>query len=224
MRQVSDKVVTIHQPDFLPWLGFFDRWAKSDLYIILDDVQFLRRGWHHRDKIKTPQGVIWLTVPTRKKGRFDQQIKTVEIAQSGDWRRKHLETIRMAYKKAPNFSRIFPQLEEIYQRAAIRLIDFNLDLLQLAASELEINTPIMNASELYTDSSSTQRLVQLLERVSGTVYLTGLGSRAYLDENLFVQANIDIWWQDFQHPTYPQLHGNFQPNLSVLDYLMMREL
>ena len=109
-------IVTIHQPDFMPWLGFFDRWARSDLYIALDDVQFLRRGWHHRDKIKTLQGVQWLTVPVEKKGKYTQKINEVKIAYETDWRKDHLKTIELNYKKAPNFSNIYKKIRDIYSR------------------------------------------------------------------------------------------------------------
>ena len=107
-------IITIHQPDFIPWLGFFHRWAVSDLYIVLDDVQFLRRGWHHRDRIKTASGECWLTIPVRKKGRYLQQIRQVELDNDQIWRQKHLRTIEVAYKKAPNFDHCYVALKEIY--------------------------------------------------------------------------------------------------------------
>lgn len=215
------KVVTIHQPDFLPWLGFFDRWRKSDLYIVLDDVQFLRRGWHHRDKIKTPQGVNWLTVPVKKKGHYYQQIREVEIDNQSDWRHRHLNTVQSSYSKAPNFQRVYRELEGIYLREHEYLIDLNMDLLHFAASALCIETPIVFASDYKVSSSSSQRLSDLVKAVGGTVYLTGTGSEDYLDETPFSGSRIKVIWQKFEHPIYSQLHGVFEPMLSVLDYLMM---
>lgn len=214
-------IVTIHQPDFLPWLGFFDRWHKSDLYIILDDVQFIRRGWHHRDKIKTKDGVTWLTVPVIKKGRYDQLIRDVKIDNGTNWRHKHLKTIESNYNKAPNFEDCFRKIKEIYDNKDLFLIDLNMNLLQWVANELGITTLSVFASDYHIKSTSTQRLLDLVESVDGSAYLTGLGSQDYLDESLFHKEKIKLVCQEFQHPVYRQLHEEFIPMLSCLDYLMM---
>ncbi|MEW6263546.1 MAG: WbqC family protein [Thermodesulfobacteriota bacterium] len=215
------KVVTIHQPDFLPWLGFFDRWRKSDVYIVLDDVQFIRQGWHHRDKIKTKDGPQWLTVPVKKKGRFDQEIREVAIDYQSDWRRKHLDALRHAYRGAPNLDFMLRSLEGIYGQGRQYLIDLNLDLLRWAASILEVHAPWVLASDLRAQGKSTARLVELVQKVGGRVYLTGLGSKDYLEETLFKEARLAVVWQEFEPSVYRQLHGDFIPNLSVLDYLLM---
>ena len=214
--------ITIHQPDFLPWLGFFDRWQKSDLYIILDDVQFLRRGWHHRDKIKTQKVARWLTVPVVKKGQYHQLFRDVKIDNDTNWRDKHLKTIELNYKKTPNFELCFDKIREIYDKQHLFLIDLNIDLLHFLADELGITIPSVFASEYKITSTSTQRLIDLVRAVDGTDYLTGLGSKDYIDESLFKEENIRVVWQEFQHPIYRQLHGEFIPKLSSLDYLMMR--
>lgn len=214
-------LVTIHQPDFLPWLGFFDRWQKSDLYVVLDDVQFLRRGWQHRDKIKTKQGAMWLTVPVITKGKYHQIIRDVRIDNGTDWRHKHLRTIETNYRQAPNFDHCFEKTKKIYDKKHLSLINLNMDLLDLVAAELEITTPTVFASEYDINTTSTQRLVDLVGAVGGTHYLTGLGAMDYLDESLFHKNNIRVVWQKFQHPVYKQLHGEFIPKLSSLDYLMM---
>ncbi len=214
-------IVTIHQPDFLPWLGFFDRWQKSDLYIILDGVQFLRRGWHHRDKIKTREGAMWLTVPVVKKGQYHQLFRDVNIDNDTNWRDKHLKTIELNYKKAPNFELCFEKIREIYDKQHLFLIDLNMELLHFVAVELRITTHFVFASDYKITSTSTQRLIDLVRAVDGTDYLTGLGSKDYLDESLFKKENIIVLWQEFQHPIYSQLHGEFVPMLSCLDYLMI---
>ncbi|RJP21628.1 MAG: hypothetical protein C4527_23335 [Candidatus Omnitrophota bacterium] len=213
-------IVTIHQPDFLPWLGFFDRWRKSDLFIVLDDVQFLRRGWHHRDRIKTANGAQWLTVPVKKKGRLHQLIREVEIDLDSHWRNTHLKTIQVNYHRAPDFDACYSFLDVIYSKQHTRLLDFNLDLLQIVRKHLAIATPMVLASTFAIRSSATQRLVDLIKQVKGDCYLTGLGAKNYLDPVTFAAERIEIIWQDFRHPVYPQLHGDFIPNLSVLDYLM----
>ena len=214
-------IVTIHQPDFLPWLGFFDRWKKSDLYIILDDVQFLRRGWHHRDKIKTRDGVKWLTVPVAKKGKSDQLIQDVTINNGSNWRYKHLKTIESNYKKAHNFENYFEKIKEIYEKEYSLLIDLNIDLIRFVADELGITSPTVFASDYDVKSISSERLIDLVKAVGGTEYLTGLGSKDYLDETVFDAAGIKVVWHQFKHPVYHQMHGAFVPMLSVLDYLMM---
>lgn len=214
-------IVTIHQPDFLPWLGFFDRWRKSDLFIVLDDVQFIRRGWQHRDKIKTKDGATWLTVPVVKKGKYHQLIRDVKIDNQTNWRYTHLKTIESNYNKAPDFEECFKRIKEIYDKKHLFLIDLNMDLLHLVAVMLRLTTPTVFASDYHVETTSTQRLVDLVKSAGGTVYLTGLGSKDYLDESLFNKENIEVIWHEFRHSAYRQLHGEFIPMLSCLDYLMM---
>lgn len=214
-------IITIHQPDFLPWLGFFDRWEKSDLYVILDDVQFIRRGWHHRDKIKAAQGIRWLTVPVLKKGRYDQLIKEVQIHDKGDWKQCFLNSVRAAYTKAPCFEPIYADIEKIIADRHRLLIELNLAFLHYCAEILDIKTPIVFSSKFNATAKGSERLVSLVKAVKGDIYLTGLGSKHYLDEDAFANEGISIVWQDFQHPVYPQLHSGFTERLSILDFLVM---
>ena len=214
-------IVTVHQPDFLPWLGFFDRWQKSDLFIILDDVQFIRRGWQHRDKIKTPQGIKWLTVPVIKKGRYLQEIRDVEINNQEDWTSRLLNTIQVAYSKAPNFNFVFDNIQDILFRKHKLLIDLNMELLKYCSNMLEINTPIKYSSSFSTTSKGTDRLVELVQSSTGNIYLSGLGAKDYLNEEAFSKENIEVVWQKFYHPIYRQLYGKFDEMLSVIDFLMM---
>jgi len=216
-------IVTIHQPDFLPWLGFFDRWQKSDTYIVLDDVQFLRRGWHHRDKIKAQKGVQWLTVPVLKKSCYHQTIKEVRINNEENWHCKHLKTIQVAYGKATNFDLVYGRLSEIYNKDYDLLISFNMNLLRLCSNMLGINTTVVFASDFNVKSTGSRRLVDLVKSVGGEDYLTGSGSRDYLDEAIFKKEGINVCWQEFKNPVYKQLHGGFEEMLSVLDFLMMRD-
>lgn len=212
-------VVCIHQPDFAPWLGFFHRLCHCDVFIVLDDVQFLRRGWHHRDQIKTASGTRWLTVPVKKKGRYGQEIRDVEIDDSIDWRRRHYGLLKTNYARAPHFELEFEALRDVYGRRHRRLIDFNLDLIRHFCARLDLPARFSTASEIGRDGSSTARLVSLTRAVGGSVYLTGTGARAYLEESLFEASGIGVRWQDFAHPIYPQSHGSFVPRLSVIDCL-----
>ncbi|MCK5174601.1 MAG: WbqC family protein [Planctomycetes bacterium] len=214
--------MTIHQPDFIPWLGFFDRWERSDLFIILDDVQFIRRGWQHRDKIKTRDGVIWLTVPVIKKGRYDQLVSEVRIDNSRNWKDKHLRTIECAFRECVNFDGVYEKLTEVYENDYDLLVDFNVNVLKAISGILGIKTPMAYSSQFGLTSSRSQRLIELLNLEHATDYLTGTGSREYLDEELFHNSGINVIWQDFEHPVYKQPYGGFVPNLSVIDYLMNR--
>ena len=214
--------VTIHQPDFLPWLGFFERWRASDLYVILDDVQFLRRGWHHRDKIKTPNGAKWLTIPVRKKKLYSQKINTVQIDYCRNWQKELFGTIYHAYSKAPNFAHVFHEISTIIDQDFPLLLDLNIALLKYCAAALEITTPMVFASEFNVASFKTDRLIELMQAVNGKVYLTGLGSEDYLEEEKFSQAGIGVRWQHISPTPYPQLYGEYLDKLSVLDYLMMQ--
>lgn len=216
-------IVTIHQPDFLPWLGFFDRWAKSDLYVVLDDVQFIRCGWHHRDKIKTVNGPKWLTIPVLKKAKYNQLIRDSRIDNSTSWRDDHLKTIKFNYKKAPNFEHCLAKIEGIYNKRHSLLMDLNMELLHFVAGELGIKVPVVFASDYNIKSASSQRLVDLVKSVNGSTYLTGAGSKGYLDEDIFFKEGIKVVWQEYTQPVYKQLHGEFVPMLSSLDYLMMME-
>ena len=213
-------VVCIHQPDFAPWLGFFDRLKRCDLFIVLDNVQFLRRGWNHRDRIRTADGERWLTVPVLKRGRREQPINQVEIDESTDWRRQHLEILRHAYGRAACFQPHFSAISEIYGRRHGRLIDLNRDLIDSLARRFDAVADTWLASELSVDGRGTGMLVELVRAVGGSTYLTGQGARAYLDESRFAAAGIEIEWQRFEDPAYPQVHGDrFVRGLSGLDRL-----
>ena len=215
------KIVTIHQPDFFPWIGFFRRWKQSDLFIVLDDVQFIRRGWHHRDQIKTAKGVRWLTVPVEKKGNYLQAIRDVRISECSEWRRNHLNAIAAAYKDAPFFKAIFPKIEQLYAKPFSKIMDFNISILQFVAELFTIDTPVKYASDFKITAKGTDRILQLIKRSGGTDYLTGLGAKGYLNESQFTSQQIRVLWDGFIPPRYPQLHGEFVPTLSIIDALMM---
>lgn len=211
--------VCIHQPDFAPWLGFFERLLHTDVFVILDDVQYLRRGWHHRDQIKTAQGVQWITVPVIKKGRYDQLINQTEVDDSQGWRPKHLRTLESAYKRAPHFQSLFDRLSADYAAGDRMLGDFNIRIIRTMMSVFGIEVPVVLSSSLGVTSSSTARLVDIVRRVGGTTYLSGLGAKAYLDVGMFADNGLDLLWQRFEHPVYSQLHGEFAKGLSGLDCL-----
>jgi len=211
-------VVCIHQPDFAPHLGFFHRLLLADHFIVLDDVQFLRRGWHHRDFIKGRNGKVWLTLSVAK-ADYHQKINEILLADDPLWIAGNLNLLRDFYRRAPYFDELFPRIEAIYQGGHRRLVDFNIAIMQLAFEYLGVTVPISYASHYGVQAVSTARLVSLTQAASGDVYLTGTGSIDYLDESAFNAAGIDVRWQEFRHPVYHQLHGEFEPQLSCLDLL-----
>ena len=217
------KIVAIHQPNFIPWLGYFDKIAKADIFIILDNVQFEKNNVLNRNKIKTANGSIWLTVPVM--GHISQKIYETKIDNSRNWRKDHLKTLYFNYKKAKNFDRIYPLIEKIYARKYEKLIDFNSALLKMMIGFFQIKTPLKVASKLNAVGHKNALLINIIKKVTGDIYLAGQGgSKRYLDQKLFREANIKIIWQNFKSPIYPQLWGSFIPNLSAIDFLFSGDI
>lgn len=209
--------VCIHQPDFAPYIGFFHRLLLADHFVLLDDAQFIKGGWQNRDRIKSKSGPVWLTLSIVKK--FPQLINEVMLSEKPQWIDDNLNLLQECYGRARYFDEVFPRVEAIYRAGHLRMIDLNVAMLELAFEYFEIAIPISYTSSYAVESKSNARLVELVKRLHGTSYLTGTGSRDYLDESLFQQANIQVQWQTFKHPVYPQLHGEFEPMLSCLDVM-----
>lgn len=213
------KTVVIHQPDFLPYLGFFDRLLDSDLYIVLDHVQYIKGGWQNRDKIKSPEGERWLTVPLQLKRKTFLPYNEVKITENDDWKNVHLNTLTRSYKDSPYFSEFFEIIEEIYLSRFSLMIDLNVKLLKKLMEVFDIEIETVLSSTLYPQGNSNQMLVDLLKKTNSTHYLSGVGARNYFIEKPFQDAGIKVVWQNFVHPVYPQLHGDFIPYLSCIDLL-----
>jgi hypothetical protein len=212
-------VVAIHQPNFLPWLGFFYKMLKSEMFVFLDNVQFSKNSFQNRVKIKTPKGPMWLTVPVHQK--FGQLTKDVRIDNQEDWRSKHLKTFETYYRKACYFDEIYPMLMDVYMKEKWEYLnDFNIELITKIREYLEIKTPIIKASSLNIEGkSSTDLLIEIVKRVGGTAYLSGKGGTKYMDESKFRDENIQLIYSDFVHPIYNQLWGEFIEGLSIVDLL-----
>ncbi|KPK11544.1 MAG: hypothetical protein AMJ68_05380 [Acidithiobacillales bacterium SG8_45] len=210
--------ITIHQPDFAPYLGFFQRLLQAQHFILLDDVQFIRRGWQHRDRIKTRNGSSWLTLSVRKPD-YRQLINEVELSSDSKWKDDNLNLIKECYSSATCFAEIYPKVEALYHAGYRYLVDFNIAFLNLALEYFDISIPVTRSSEYQIDATSSERLLALAKARHGDAYLTGTGSRDYLDEELFRSSGIKIVWQQFKHPVYQQVHGKFEAMLSCLDVL-----
>lgn len=215
-----NKTVVIHQPDFLPYLGFFHRFLHADMWVILDNVQFVTgtsRSWTNRDKIKTPAGEKWITVGVKKVPR-ETMINVVYLAGDG-WEESSLNLLKENYRKAPFFNEIFPRIEKLYSHDCVKLVDFNMRSLEMLMNMFDIKIETLFASTLNASGKKTERLVDICKKVAATAYLTGVGSKDYLQEPLFEAEGINVIWQDFNHPVYSQLYGEFIPYLSAIDLL-----
>jgi WbqC-like protein family len=216
------RAVAIHQPNFLPWLGYFDKLARADVFVLLDSVQFPRSGhgeWMNRVRALVHGEPRWLTVPIRRRGV--QLIRDVEIDDEQGWRQKLLRTLELSYGRAAHFAEVFPFVEEIVTNAEQRLADFNEHGIGTLANALALErAEIVRASSLHVDGAGSDLLAEITLAVGGTTYLSGGGADSYQREESYRERGIDLVFQDFEHPCYPQGVDPFVPGLSVVDALM----
>lgn len=216
-----NRVAVIRQPEFAPYLGFFHRFLGADLYIVLDHVPFVQhtsRAWTHRDKIKTPRGERWLTISVAKTS-LNTPINEVRLSAAHDWRTDNLRLIEANYRQSPFFSSVFPEIDRLYREPAEFLVAFNLRFIDWLMDALKVRIPYIRSSELNPVGTKNELLVDLLKKVRADVYVSGRGALDYFDPSPFDAAGIGVRWHQFDHPVYPQLHGDFIPNLSSLDLL-----
>ncbi len=212
--------LVVLQPGYIPWLGFFDQMLRSDVFVYYDDVQFDKHGWRNRNRIKSPSGPIWLTVPVLSGGRHGQRIQEVEIDNRVPWARKHMAAIVHNYARAPYLKNYIPQLEELLCKKWDLLVDLDMAVVLLMCEWLDIRRPIVRASELGIRGGKTERLLNICKHFQAKCYLSGDSAKEYLDFAVFSADGIDVEWQEYCHPVYPQLHGEFFPYLSVLDLIL----
>lgn len=218
-------IVAVHQPHFLPWLGYFDRMIGADLFILLDDVQFERRNYQNRTRILLNGLGHWLTVPVQQHSQqeliLDKQIDNPPLDDPRWWGANHSRTLRHAYRDAPFLEHYAPQIRELLESRWDRLIDLDLALLDWLRDALAISTPMVRSSTLNVAGSKSELILNLCLAVGADTYLAGMGgSRDYLDRDAFARAGIDLAWQDFRHPRYAQCGGgDFVSGLSVVDAL-----
>ena len=214
------KTVVVHQPDFLPHLGFFHKFLHSDLWVILDNVQFLpgSKSWHNRDQIKTSQGARWLTVSVQR-ATLGTKINEILLSENTDWRTKNLNLLKTNYRKAPYFAEIMPAVKKLYSFETNKLSEFNINGVSVILELLGISIPSIKASQLSARGKSNELLVSILTKVGATHYLSGTGAKEYFDSEPYELAGIKVVWDKFIHPVYPQLFGQFIAGLSVIDML-----
>jgi hypothetical protein len=212
--------VAIHQPHYLPWLGYLAKWAAADLFVFLDTVQYEKNGWQNRNRIKTRDGVAWLTVPVH--APLGTPIAEVTVDGRQPWQRRHLRAIEHAYAEAPCFARFRDDLAGLYAREWDALAPLALASARWLAQGFGIDTPTRLASELSGAEASdrTDRLVALCRAVGADTYLAGQDGPSYMDVSRFTEAGIAVRLQAYVHPVYAQRHGDFVPGLSGLDLLL----
>jgi len=214
------KRVAIVQSCYIPWKGYFDLVNGVDEFVLYDDRQYTRRDWRNRNRIKTAQGTIWLTIPTQSKGKYTQRIDET-LVEGRDWRRKHWKTLETSYRSAPFFAELAPVFEPLYLEGdEERLSLINRTFIEAICRVLGIPTRITFSSEYPAEGDRTERLVSLCRLTGATTYLSGPSARAYLDEDAFAAHGIGVVYADYEgYPAYPQLHGPFEHEVSVLDLL-----
>ncbi|MBU0951321.1 MAG: WbqC family protein [Elusimicrobia bacterium] len=213
-------IVSVHQPQYIPWIGYFHKIAKSDEFIFLDNVQYKKREFQNRNKILTKNGSIWLTVPVITKEKFYQKISEVAIDNTVRWQEKHWESIKTNYNHSKYFKDYQNSFEAMYAKTWSKLVDLNSEIIFLLLKIFDIKTPVKVESELNITGTSTQRIINICEKLNSDTYLSGAGGKEYMDESLFEKEKIKLIYQDFKHPQYSQAYpGGFEPYMSAIDLL-----
>jgi hypothetical protein len=213
------KIGTI-QSNFLPWRGYFDFIHEVDLFIIHDDIQYTKGDWRNRNKVKTPHGTRWITVPVNYR-QTNQLIEETTIENSKPWARGMLSRIQNSYQKAPHFEPYFSELSGLLFEPAATISDLNLRLIKWVCAQLEIKTPITFSRQYHPQGVKTERLIGILKQLDATTYLSGPSAQAYLKPELFEQAGIRLEYKIYDYPEYEQLYPPFEPAVSVIDLLFM---
>jgi hypothetical protein len=217
-------IASIHQPNYLPYIGFFNKIKSSDIFVILDIAQYVKNDFHNRNRIKGPSGEFWLTIPIHSKECYLKRIIDVPLPQDNRWAVKHLRSISQSYKKAPYYDKYIGFFEKLYMNPPNRLAELNERIILFLLKCFNIKTKIIKASELNLppDLKSTEMLIEILKKIRADIYISGKGregKKHYLDEELMKKEGIKIKYHDFQHPIYNQLYNGFIKNLSAIDLL-----
>ncbi len=216
-------ILSVHQPQYIPWLGYFHKIAKSDLFVFLDNVQYKEREFQNRNKVRTPQGWIWLTVPVISKGKGRQNIHEVAIDNEIQWQENHLRGLKTCYAHAEFFKEHVSFFQDLYSRKWDKLVDLNIVIIEYVLKYLAINTPVYFETKLNIASIHTERIIDICKTLDADTYFSGTGGRDYLEEGKFLEAKLKLVYQDFKHPEYRQQFmkdkEGFIPYMSILDLI-----
>ena len=211
-------IVAVHQPQYLPWIGYFDKMRRADAFCYLDDVQYKKNEWQNRNRIKTAQEWQWLTVPVHY--RFPEKINEVRINNTTNWKKKHLQALVTNYSRAPYYKTYISMFEDIYSREWEFISELNIHLIECLREALQLmekNTAISSALDLREEP--TDRLIDICKALGADTYLAGQGAAGYMDVDRFEKSGVKVITQDVKHPVYPQLFKGFQSHLSIVDLL-----
>lgn len=208
-----------HQPEFLPWLGFFHKLTLGDLFMIVDTVQFKKKHFENRNRIRTSNGSIWLTVPVKTQGQFTQLIDQVQIDNQNPWCRKILKSIELNYHKTPYFSTYWSFFRDVFSRDWERLAELNEMLIRGCLDFLSIDIDIVKSSDLKIEARGTELIFAMCEAVGADIYVSGQSGKDYLDFAAVEESGIKLLFQEFDHPEYRQAFAPFLPQMSVIDIL-----
>ncbi|MDD5759674.1 MAG: WbqC family protein [Desulfobulbaceae bacterium] len=208
------------QPTYLPWIGYFEMIAASDVFIFLDDVQFSKKSWQQRNRVKGANGPFWLTIPVQQRNGSFQKIKEVMVDNSISWQKKHLKSIEISYVKSPYLSTYIDALRAVYEMKCTLLADFNITFILMLMAKLGIQTPTLCSSEMGVSVDANEKIIELCRKVGADELYDAAGARVFIDDHLFEQAGIKVAYQDYVHPEYRQLHGDFVSHKSVIDLLL----
>ena len=213
-------ILTAHQPSYLPWLGLFSKINLSDRFVYLDTVQYSKWDWSSRNKIRTPEGWLWLTVPVLSGGKHGQKFTEVKIDNTQKWNKKHLKAIKMSYSRAPYFDLYYNFFEEVFEQEWIYLSKLNEFVLLNLIKIFGINTKFVKASEsLKLEGEKSELVLDMCIKMNADEFIFGGEGKNYAEVEDFESSGIKPIFQEYEHPVYSQIHGEFIPNMSVIDLL-----
>ena len=213
--------VGIIQSNFLPWRGYFDFIREVDLFVLEDDLQYTKGDWRNRNRIKSPRGSEWITVPVSYK-RTAQLIQDTPIDYSQPWAKKMLNRIRESYRAAPCFEPYFSELSKLLYQPYISISELNVSLLRWVCTHLEIHTPLQFSQTYQPQGTKTERVISIARKAKATIYLSGPAGKNYIEPELFEQADIQLEYKQYNYPEYEQLYPPYDPAISVLDLMFMK--
>jgi len=218
------KIIAIHQPNFFPWLGFFDKIARSDVFILLDNVQFPKTGgsWSNRVQLAINGKATWITMPVVRSYHGTRLIREMQIDNSTSWRGKLLKTVQMNYARAPFYEQMSPFFTDLVNNPTDSLADYNETVIRTLTAAIGLDTSrLVTGSTLDTEGAATDLLISMTRVAGGNAYLCGGGAGGYQEDDKFMAAGVELIYQDFKHPVYPQINTeSFIPGLSIVDTLM----
>ena len=212
-------IIAVHQPQYLPWLGYFHKIYSCDAFVYLDNVQYKAREYQNRNRIRIKEGCMWLSVPLIKDKNSYPNISAVRIDNSQDWPKRHWRAICLNYARSPFFAKYSGFFEDLYKQEWNRLVDLNISATNYILKSFQIDKPIYFESKLDIKTMNTQRIIDIARTLKADTYFSGVGAKAYLVEEDFGANGIKLIYQDFRHPEYNQRYGHFMPFMSAIDLL-----